>query len=72
MIYSVLICVSFVGLRAESHLLKEHAETQSKEISQRKHRIEELEEKERQSNENVIFLPPHVINTLYNDDIQEI
>lgn len=40
-------------LRAESHLLKEHAETQSKEISQRKHRIEELEEKERQSNENI-------------------
>ncbi|XP_021746490.1 uncharacterized protein At3g49055-like [Chenopodium quinoa] len=40
-------------LRAESSLLKEHLETQSKELSQRKHRIEELEEKERQANENI-------------------
>jgi len=40
-------------LRAESSLLKEHLEAQAKELSQRKLRIEELEEKERQANENV-------------------
>lgn len=40
-------------LRAESSLLKQHLETQSKELNERKHRIEELEEKERQANENI-------------------
>ncbi|EEF47616.1 uncharacterized protein At3g49055 [Ricinus communis] len=40
-------------LRAEVHLLKEHAEAQSKELGYRMHRIEELEEKERVANESV-------------------
>ncbi|XP_010251004.1 PREDICTED: uncharacterized protein At3g49055-like [Nelumbo nucifera] len=40
-------------LRAESNLLKSHVEVQAKELSQRKHRIEELEEKERVANESV-------------------
>ncbi|KAF5183545.1 Paramyosin [Thalictrum thalictroides] len=40
-------------LRTESSLLKAHVEAQSKELSQRKHRIEELEEKERVANESV-------------------
>ncbi|XP_009627056.1 uncharacterized protein At3g49055 [Nicotiana tomentosiformis] len=40
-------------LRAESSLLKEHVETQVKELSQWKQRVEELEEKERVANENV-------------------
>ncbi|XP_057529225.1 uncharacterized protein At3g49055 [Amaranthus tricolor] len=44
---------SIEELRAESSLLKEHLETQSKELSLRKLRIEELEEKERQANENI-------------------
>ncbi|KAJ0077331.1 hypothetical protein Patl1_36178 [Pistacia atlantica] len=40
-------------LRAESNLLKEHVESQAKELSHRMRRIEELEEKERVANENV-------------------
>uniref|UniRef100_A0A5B6ZY89 Putative paramyosin n=1 Tax=Davidia involucrata TaxID=16924 RepID=A0A5B6ZY89_DAVIN len=40
-------------LRAETSLLKEHVEAQAKELSHRKQRIEELEEKERVANENV-------------------
>ncbi|KAF8378199.1 hypothetical protein HHK36_029536 [Tetracentron sinense] len=44
---------SVVELRAESSLLKAHVEAQAKEISQRKHHIEELEEKERVANESV-------------------
>ncbi|KAK4715974.1 hypothetical protein R3W88_014312 [Solanum pinnatisectum] len=40
-------------LREESSLLKEHVETQAKELSQWKQRVEELEEKERVANENV-------------------
>ncbi|XP_010248696.1 PREDICTED: myosin-4-like [Nelumbo nucifera] len=40
-------------LRAESSLLKSHMEVQTKELSQRKHRIEELEEKERVANESI-------------------
>ncbi|KAI3733463.1 hypothetical protein L6452_12906 [Arctium lappa] len=40
-------------LRAESSLLKEHAEAQAKELLQRKQQVEELEEKERVANENV-------------------
>lgn len=43
-------------LRAESSLLKEHIEAQSKELSHRMHRIEKLEEKERVANENVSYL----------------
>ncbi|XP_057948817.1 uncharacterized protein LOC131144284 [Malania oleifera] len=41
------------GLRAESSLLKEHVEVQTKELSHMKRRIEELEEKERVANESV-------------------
>ncbi|KAF5945178.1 hypothetical protein HYC85_015406 [Camellia sinensis] len=40
-------------LRAETSLLKEHVEAQTKELNNRKQRVEELEEKERVSNENV-------------------
>ncbi|GFY88184.1 hypothetical protein Acr_06g0001240 [Actinidia rufa] len=40
-------------LRAETSLLKEHVEAQTKELNYRKQRIEELEEKERVANENV-------------------
>ncbi|GAB4829270.1 hypothetical protein Ancab_018937 [Ancistrocladus abbreviatus] len=40
-------------LRAESSLLEEHLEVQTKELSQRKQHIEELEEKERAANESV-------------------
>lgn len=40
-------------LRAETSLLKEHVEVQANELSLRKQRIEELEEKERVANENV-------------------
>ncbi|KAA8533228.1 hypothetical protein F0562_033239 [Nyssa sinensis] len=40
-------------LRAETSLLKEHVEAQAKELSHRKQRVEELEEKERVANENV-------------------
>lgn len=40
-------------LRAESILLKEHVEAQSKELLKRKQEVEELEEKERIANENV-------------------
>ncbi|XP_057493946.1 COP1-interactive protein 1-like [Actinidia eriantha] len=40
-------------LRAETSLLKEHVEAQTKELNHRKQRIEELEEKERVANENV-------------------
>lgn len=40
-------------LREESSLLKEHLEAYSKELIQRKQRIEELEVKERQANENI-------------------
>ncbi|KAL9226385.1 hypothetical protein vseg_002205 [Gypsophila vaccaria] len=40
-------------LRAESSLLKDRLETQGKELSQKKHRIEELELRERQANENI-------------------
>lgn len=40
-------------LRAESSLLKEHVETQAKELTQRKYQIEELEERERVANESV-------------------
>ncbi|XP_043706206.1 paramyosin-like isoform X1 [Telopea speciosissima] len=40
-------------LRAELCILKANVEAQATELSQRKHRIEELEEKERVANENV-------------------
>ncbi|KAH7857268.1 hypothetical protein Vadar_010773 [Vaccinium darrowii] len=40
-------------LRAETSLLKEHVEAQSKELNHRKQLLEELEEKERVANENV-------------------
>ncbi|XP_042501931.1 uncharacterized protein At3g49055-like [Macadamia integrifolia] len=40
-------------LRAELSILRAHLEAQGKELSQRKHRIEELEGKERVANENV-------------------
>ncbi|KAI8024391.1 Uncharacterized protein LOK49_LG03G00207 [Camellia lanceoleosa] len=40
-------------LRAETSLLKEHVEAQTKELNNRKQHVEELEEKERVSNENV-------------------
>ncbi|XP_052204989.1 uncharacterized protein LOC127809876 [Diospyros lotus] len=40
-------------LRAETSLLKEHVESQAKELSHRKLQLEELEEKERVANENV-------------------
>ncbi|XP_057416776.1 uncharacterized protein LOC130711254 [Lotus japonicus] len=40
-------------LRAELSLLKLHIEAQTKELDQRMHRIEELEEKERVANENI-------------------
>ncbi|XP_047161412.1 filament-like plant protein 3 [Vigna umbellata] len=40
-------------LRAELSLLKQHVEAQAKELDQRMHRIEELEEKERVANENI-------------------
>ncbi|KAJ4974272.1 hypothetical protein NE237_007446 [Protea cynaroides] len=40
-------------LRAELCILKANVEAQAKELSQRKHRLEELEEKERVANENV-------------------
>lgn len=49
----------FAGLRAESILLKEHMETQAKELNHRQRRIEELEEKERMANENVSFMLSH-------------
>ncbi|CAN1301912.1 Uncharacterized protein At3g49055 [Linum perenne] len=41
------------GLRAESSLLKEHIESQAKELTHRLQKIEELEEKERVANESV-------------------
>ncbi|XP_043724700.1 uncharacterized protein At3g49055-like isoform X1 [Telopea speciosissima] len=44
---------SLEELRAELSILKAHVEAQGKELSQRKHRIEDLEEKERVANENV-------------------
>ncbi|XXG88803.1 hypothetical protein AAC387_Pa12g0968 [Persea americana] len=44
---------SVEALRAELSLLKTHIEAQAKEISQRKHQIKELEEKERVANESV-------------------
>ncbi|GFY91463.1 hypothetical protein Acr_07g0016590 [Actinidia rufa] len=40
-------------LGAETSLLKEHVEAQTKELNHRKQQIEELEEKERVANENV-------------------
>ncbi|GMP57817.1 hypothetical protein CsSME_00021736 [Camellia sinensis var. sinensis] len=40
-------------LRAETSLLKEHVEAQTKELNNRKQHVEELKEKERVSNENV-------------------
>ncbi|KAF9606655.1 hypothetical protein IFM89_027699 [Coptis chinensis] len=40
-------------LRTESSLLKAHVDAQSKELNQRKLRVEELEEKERVANESV-------------------
>ncbi|CAN1782209.1 hypothetical protein LINPERHAP1_LOCUS15715 [Linum perenne] len=43
------------GLRAESSLLKEHIESQAKELTHRLQKIEELEEKERVANESVIY-----------------
>lgn len=45
---------ALLNQRAESSLLKEHVETQVKELSQWKQRVEELEEKERVANENVM------------------
>ena len=77
----VWFAFSIVALRAESSLLKEHLETQSKELSLRKLRIEELEEKERQANENVnfwlVFVITHLIimdwsNLLILEDIEVI
>lgn len=47
----------FTGLRAELSLLKTHLEAQAKELSQRKHQIKELEEKERVANESVHTFP---------------
>ncbi|GLT32293.1 hypothetical protein SLA2020_069690 [Shorea laevis] len=44
---------SLEEVRAESSLLKEQIEIQAKELSNRMHRIEELEEKERVANESV-------------------
>ncbi|GKV14625.1 hypothetical protein SLEP1_g25468 [Rubroshorea leprosula] len=44
---------SLEEVRAESSLLKEQIEVQAKELSNRMHRIEELEEKERVANESV-------------------
>lgn len=46
---------ALLNQRAESSLLKEHVETQVKELSQWKQRVEELEEKERVANENVML-----------------
>lgn len=40
-------------LRTETSLLREHVEVQAKELTQRKQRVEELEEKERVASENV-------------------
>ncbi|CAL5396048.1 unnamed protein product [Camellia sinensis] len=47
------IVLFFAGLRAETSLLKEHVEAQTKELNNRKQHVEELKEKERVSNENV-------------------
>ncbi|RWR97019.1 myosin-10 [Cinnamomum micranthum f. kanehirae] len=44
---------SVEALRAELSLLKTHLEAQAKELSQRKHQIKDLEEKERVANESV-------------------
>lgn len=46
----------FNVLRAELSLLKEHLETQAKELGHRMKRIEELEEKERVANESVSYM----------------
>jgi cell division protein FtsL len=43
-------------LRAELSLLKQHIESQTKELDHRMHRVEELEEKERVANENVSLI----------------
>ncbi|PSS28547.1 hypothetical protein CEY00_Acc03360 [Actinidia chinensis var. chinensis] len=53
--YWGLFCLAnFVAAcRAETSLLKEHVEAQTKELNHRNQRIEELEEKERVANENV-------------------
>lgn len=54
----ILTCNFFIifyldGLRAESVVLKEHLESQSKELKLRSLQIKELEEKERIANESV-------------------
>lgn len=56
----------FSGERAECSLLKSRLDAQAKEISQLKHHIKQLEEKERSANENVKSFIPLITLVLLN------